>query len=386
MIKNKYKNRHFLFVPYLSAIFCTIILVAMGICGLPLFHLVVYTFVLLLIFLSLVVMKYKSLAVGMHLYFTVSFLGTLFFQIFRVDSDSYFSIYLILFLYFVALAIFLMEEPVNIAFVTLFSLGMAYEIYFDSALGFLRGTFSILFLFLTVLILYEAKKWLSNLSEYKIDSLKKMHDATIRILGKVSEIRDEETTSHLHRVEVMIEELILCLIESGQYKDYLTQGYLEDIKSAAFLHDIGKMGLPDRILNKEGSLTEEEFTIIKTHTIIGHSLLVEAKKEIEEESIYDLALEIARHHHEKWDGTGYPDNLRGVTIPLSARIMAIVDVYDALISKRPYKEAFSHEKAIGIIKERSGTHFDPIIAQVFLENECRIKMRIKHFENCITAC
>ena len=134
------------------------------------------------------------------------------------------------------------------------------------------------------------------------------------------------------------------------------------------------MGIPDNILLKPGKLTDDEYEIMKQHTLLGARVLIEEEKELEFNSFLKIGIQIARYHHENWDGTGYPDKLKGDEIPLSARIMALVDVYDALRSKRPYKEPFSHEKAVEIIKEDSGRKFDPNIVDVFLELEKEFRL------------
>lgn len=239
----------------------------------------------------------------------------------------------------------------------------------------------LMFLFILLLVLTifsQAKKSYRNLNKEKLRSMRDTHNVTLRILGKVSEIKDRETTFHLKRVEKMIEVLVYFLRQNKVYTNYMTDNYLEDIKSAAYLHDIGKIGIPDNILNKKGKLTEGEFSIVQTHTLIGYNLLKEAQQEIKGGNIYTIAQEIARHHHERWDGTGYPDKLKEESIPLSARIMSIIDVYDALISKRSYKRAYSHEEALEIICN-SRAHFDPVITEVFINNSNEIYKKIEAF-------
>ena len=138
---------------------------------------------------------------------------------------------------------------------------------------------------------------------------------------------------------------------------------------ASPLHDIGKVGIPDSILLKPGKLTEEEFAIMKTHARIGYDTLAQVGSQYSGNSFLKLGMEITLGHHEKWNGSGYPQGLSGESIPLSARIMALADVYDALRSKRVYKEAFSHEKSAGIIREGWGSHFDPVLTDLFLRHE-----------------
>ncbi len=145
--------------------------------------------------------------------------------------------------------------------------------------------------------------------------------------------------------------------------------YNNNISKASALHDIGKVAIPDKILLKPGKLTKKEFEIMKTHTIAGADTLLSVKEQFPDNKFVETGISIVKFHHEKWDGNGYPCGLKGEDIPLSARIVALVDVYDSLRSKRIYKEDFSHEESIKIIKEGRGIHFDPDISDVFMENE-----------------
>jgi putative two-component system response regulator len=147
--------------------------------------------------------------------------------------------------------------------------------------------------------------------------------------------------------------------------------YIDDIYQSSILHDIGKVGIPDAVLLKPGELTAQEFEVIKCHTRFGGDALAAIEAQIEGRSFLQLGKEIAYHHHEKWDGSGYPGGLKGREIPLAARIVAVADVYDALTSKRFYKEAFSHEKARQIISELGGSHFDPEVVDAFLSLETK---------------
>lgn len=197
--------------------------------------------------------------------------------------------------------------------------------------------------------------------------------ATIFSLVKLAESRDDNTGAHIERVAAFCRLLADKLRESPKYKGYINDDYVENISNASPLHDIGKVGIPDSILLKEGKLSEEEFEIMKTHATIGANTLMEVKKKYPDNKFLELGINIALYHHEKWDGTGYPEGLSGEDIPLSARIMAIADVYDALRSRRTYKEAYSHEESLEIMKQGLGVHFDPEILNVFLENETRFR-------------
>jgi len=206
-----------------------------------------------------------------------------------------------------------------------------------------------------------------------IDNEKEINEeqiAMIFALVKLSESRDNYLDMHIERVGSLCKFLACKLENVPQYSNYVSSNdYAEDILKASQLHDIGKVGVPDRILLKPGKLSAEEFDIMKKHTTIGANTLQEVKEKYPHNKFLDMAISIARFHHEKWDGTGYPQGVSGENIPLSARVMALVDVYDALRTKRVYKEAYSHAKSIEIIKEGEGRHFDPLITRVFLENE-----------------
>ncbi len=156
---------------------------------------------------------------------------------------------------------------------------------------------------------------------------------------------------------------------------------VENIFLTSSLHDIGKVGIPDYILLKPGRLDDKEFSIMKSHTVIGFETLEEALQKTPEASYLHVAAEIARHHHEKFDGSGYPDGLSGDRIPVASRIFALSDVYDALVSKRPYKEPFTHDRARSIIFEGRGNHFDPMVVDAFLACEQRFIEVCEHYRS-----
>jgi len=193
--------------------------------------------------------------------------------------------------------------------------------------------------------------------------------ATILGLAKLAEYRDKGTGAHLERIREYAKIIAREMAGLSAYKDYITKKYIEDIYQSSILHDIGKVGIQDSVLLKPGKLNSEEFDIIKRHTILGGDALAEIESQIEGRSFLILGKEIAYYHHEKWDGTGYPDGRKGEDIPLSARMVAIADVYDALTTKRFYKEAFTHEKSREIIVDLKGSHFDPDVVDAFLANE-----------------
>lgn len=201
-----------------------------------------------------------------------------------------------------------------------------------------------------------------------LESYKKLQKArTVTILGlaKLAEYRDEVTGAHLERIREYARIIANELSTKPAYLNYITREYIEDIYNSAILHDIGKVGVPDAILLKPGKLTKEEFEVIKRHTTLGGDALRAVEAKIEGQSFLTLSKEIAYYHHERWDGSGYPRGLKGEEIPLSARIVAIADVYDALTSKRTYKEAFPHQQAVDIIIKDKGIHFAPDIVDAF---------------------
>ncbi len=195
----------------------------------------------------------------------------------------------------------------------------------------------------------------------------------ILTLAKLTEYRDQETGRHLERIQDYSRLIAKKLKETGVGPDYLTDDYIEDLCISSILHDIGKVGVPDQILLKPGKLSESEFTVIKTHPVIGGRVLEDAESMNPDRSFLAMGKMVAFHHHEKWDGSGYPDGLAGEAIPLSARIVAIADVYDALRSERPYKNAMTHSDSLDIIIEGRGKHFDPIIVDAFLGIEESIR-------------
>jgi response regulator RpfG family c-di-GMP phosphodiesterase len=204
---------------------------------------------------------------------------------------------------------------------------------------------------------------------------REMQYSSILALAKLSEARDEDTGEHIERMSKYSKTITVLLHENNIYSDEITVEYIDQIERFSSLHDIGKVGITDNILLKPGKLTSEEFDEMKKHTIFGTQVLKAADKNMKNKglSMYGMGAEIAEGHHEKWDGSGYPYGRKGTEIPLSARITAVADVFDALTSKRPYKEAFSLDKSFAIIEEGKGTHFDPVIVDVFLKNRSRME-------------
>ena len=186
-----------------------------------------------------------------------------------------------------------------------------------------------------------------------------IQEVSIHALARLAEIRDPETGKHLRRTQEYVLTLAQGLQSHPRFNQYLDEPTIYALAQSAPLHDVGKVGIPDHILLKPGKLTQDEWTIMKTHTVLGSNAIAQAEA---------IAKMIARSHHEKWDGSGYPDGLAGDAIPIAARLMALADVFDALTCKRVYKEAFSFERAYNIILEGKGSHFDPDVVEFFVRD------------------
>ncbi|NWG86022.1 MAG: two-component system response regulator [Hydrogenophilaceae bacterium] len=192
-------------------------------------------------------------------------------------------------------------------------------------------------------------------------------DTTILDLASLAETRDNETGNHILRTQNYVKALASHVKDQPRFRTQLPWEQINLLYKSAPLHDVGKVGIPDHILLKPGKLDPDEFETMKTHTTLGRDAILAAEAKLDSStSFLRVAREIAYAHHEKWDGSGYPLGLSGDAIPLSARLMAVADVYDALISKRVYKPAFPHEKAVEIISESKGSHFDPDLADAFI--------------------
>jgi len=208
---------------------------------------------------------------------------------------------------------------------------------------------------------------IDNLIRLRTAQIKRLQSGIVTVLADVVEERDEGTGGHNDRTAMYIKILIKAMEEKGVYGDEIHSWNLETVVASARLHDVGKIHVLDSILNKPGKLSDEEYESIKSHTTEGMRIIDRMINQTGEEEFLQSAKLFAEYHHERWNGTGYPHGLAGTDIPLQGRIMAIIDVYDALVSWRPYKKAMSDEEAIHIITSNSGTHFDPKIVEVFLE-------------------
>ncbi len=231
----------------------------------------------------------------------------------------------------------------------------------------------------TQMMLQDAKKELeaqNRVLEQKVrertEEISHTQDVIINALTSLAEARDNETGSHIIRTQYYVKTLAEMIREFPEYASELdNDDTIEAMFKTAPLHDVGKVGIPDNVLLKPGKLTEDEWEIMRTHPTLGADALKKACESVKGRGALFLkyAQEIAYGHHEKWDGSGYPQGLSGDSIPISARLMAVADVYDALISRRCYKDPMTHEQALDIMREGKGKHFDPIMLQVFLDND-----------------
>ncbi|WP_084515809.1 HD domain-containing phosphohydrolase [Desulfovibrio cuneatus] len=200
----------------------------------------------------------------------------------------------------------------------------------------------------------------------KTKTVVELKNAVLRTVAELVECRDDITGGHIERTQKYLSVLVEAMVDVGLYREEVAAWDVALVLQSAQLHDVGKIAISDSILKKPGKLTQEEFEEIKVHTTFGARIIEKIKKNTAEHEFLKYAKELAATHHERWDGKGYPKGLRGRDIPLSGRLMAIADVYDALVSVRPYKKAFSHEEAVAILSEGRGTQFDPALVDIFL--------------------
>ena len=213
-------------------------------------------------------------------------------------------------------------------------------------------------------------KFKSDISEIRISEIQ---NNTIMGIADLVESRSGETGQHVKRTSHLVSLILQQAKKQGKWPEILTERFIDFVTRAAPMHDIGKIVIPDRILNKPGKLTDEEFKIMQTHAEAGGKIVYQILGGVEDVEYVDIASDIAHFHHEKWNGKGYPTGKKGEEIPLCARIMAVADVFDALVSERCYKKPMSYDEAFEIIRKDAGQHFDPDVAELFLEMKDEIK-------------
>ncbi len=211
------------------------------------------------------------------------------------------------------------------------------------------------------------------------DSTAKMQDGLIITMADLVESRDSDTGAHVQKTAAYVKIIVEGLKKKGYYAQKITPKFMSDVVRSAPLHDIGKIHIPDEVLNKPGKLTDEEYEIMKTHTKAGKRIMENAISTVEGDNYLKEARNMAAYHHERWDGKGYPEGMHGEVIPLSARIMAVADVFDALTSARVYKPAFPLEKALAIMEEGKGTQFDPKCVEVFIDSLPEVKVILSKY-------
>jgi HD-GYP domain-containing protein (c-di-GMP phosphodiesterase class II) len=226
----------------------------------------------------------------------------------------------------------------------------------------------------------DTLKYVEDIKE-KNETISKMQNGLIMVLADMVESRDKCTGDHVRKTAAYAKIIMNQMKKDGMYQEELNDEFIANVINAAPLHDIGKIHVSDVLLNKPSRLTDEEYELMKKHTTLGSEIIDRAIEMVPDSVYLEEAKNLSEYHHEKWNGTGYPNGIKGEEIPLSARIMAVADVFDALVSRRSYKEPFPVEKAMDIIKKDAGTHFDPLIAKAFVEAEDEVKIITERFQH-----
>ena len=218
-------------------------------------------------------------------------------------------------------------------------------------------------------------------SRHRGKLIDKLQTGLIIVLADMVESRDKCTGDHIKKTAAYTSIILRKLQEEGLFKDIISDRYIDDVVKSAPLHDIGKIKVPDAILNKPGRLEPSEYEIMKNHTVAGNDIIRKAIANVSESGYLEEAKNLANYHHEKWDGTGYPTGLKGEEIPLSARVMAVADVFDALVSRRSYKDPMTFEQAMQYIKDGAGKSFDPRVVDAFVDAEKEVKVVAESFKD-----
>jgi len=213
------------------------------------------------------------------------------------------------------------------------------------------------------------------------ETTSKMQNGLIITMADMVESRDSDTGAHVQKTAAYVRIILEGLKKKGYYPEKITPAYIAEVEMSAPLHDVGKINIPDAILNKPGKLDADEYEIMKTHTTAGKNIIEKCINTVHAETYLKEARNMAGYHHERWDGKGYPEGLHGEVIPLSARVMAVADVFDALTSPRVYKPAFPVDKALDMISEGAGTQFDPKVVEAFMDSLPDVKAVLKKFHN-----
>ena len=214
---------------------------------------------------------------------------------------------------------------------------------------------------------------LQDMVDEKTETVVELQNAVLQVIAEISDFREDKLSDHVTRTKNYLNILIDAAIMSNDYKERTKKWDVGLLLQSSQLHDIGKLGINENILMKSSSLTGDEFDEIKKHTLVCERILDKVKKNTNLQEFFDHAKMFAATHHERWDGTGYPNGLKGEEIPLESRLMAVADVYDTLLQARPYRPAYSHDEAVKIIKGESGSHFDPDVVKLFLTNSERFR-------------
>lgn len=256
-------------------------------------------------------------------------------------------------------------RSLHLYFYTDATLGSLYQ---EGSIGFSLRVSSILLLVMTCVLI--TNYYLETLWQEHRNNARAIESGMLQSLNALSMVRDNETGNHILRTQNYVKKLAQRLKAMGVYTSELSENAIDRMARAAPLHDIGKVGIPDSILKKEGSLTPEEWAIMQTHASLGENVLNAAKLDDNQHAkVLDVAIQIAGSHHENWDGSGYPRGLKGAEIPLAARIMALADMYDALVSERVYKRKWTHEEACEEILKNKGKRFDPAVVEAFIHEQ-----------------